>query len=55
MCYVYNWSVKEIEDKKFKTPNKNEYYEDLVQITLRNEIFVFDLDVKKDENPQCSG
>lgn len=30
---------------------KNEYYNDLLQITLRNEIFVFNLDVGEDQNP----
>ena len=30
---------------------KNEYFEDLLQITLRDEIFVFDLDVKQEQEP----
>ena len=31
--------------------DRNEYFNELLQITLRNEIFVFNLDVKSDQEP----
>ena len=31
--------------------DKNEYFSDLLQLTLRNEMYVFNLDVSKNKRP----